>query len=148
MSFDTIKKLKLQEDTYLIYGIGHDVLEIARMISLLQGKQKDRFLKRVLTPAEQTLAKQRGPRLSEFTAGRFAAKEAITKAFGCGIGKIISFTDIEILPNASGKPQVTLSTGAWQRLDLQQDSNTYQIHLSITHQPTLASAFAIVEKTN
>ncbi|MEW4371307.1 holo-ACP synthase [Paenibacillus kandeliae] len=131
----------------MIHGIGHDVLEIARVVALLEGKQKQRFLQRILTPAEQTLAEQRGPRLTEFTAGRFAAKEAITKAFGCGIGKIISFTDIEILPNASGKPQVTLSPEAWQRLDLQQDHNTYHIHLSITHQPTLASAFAIVERS-
>ncbi|MGG4207085.1 holo-ACP synthase [Paenibacillus jamilae] len=130
----------------MIYGIGHDVLEINRMANILAGKYADSFLNRVLTPAERELAVERKGRLTEFVAGRFAAKEAITKAFGCGIGQIIGFGDMDILPEPGGKPVVYLSSSAWDRLRLPStgDSN-YSIHLSITHQSNIASAFVIVE---
>ncbi|AET59036.1 holo-ACP synthase [Paenibacillus terrae] len=130
----------------MIYGIGHDVLEISRMADILAGKHADAFLNRVLTPAERDLAVERKGRLAEFVAGRFAAKEAITKAFGCGIGQIIGFGDMDILPEPGGKPAVYLSAPAWDRLGLPgAGGSDYSIHLSITHQPNIASAFVIVE---
>ncbi|KJD45649.1 holo-ACP synthase [Paenibacillus terrae] len=130
----------------MIYGIGHDVLEISRMADILAGKYADAFLNRVLTPAERDLAVERRGRLAEFVAGRFAAKEAITKAFGCGIGQIIGFGDMDILPEPGGKPAVYLSAPAWDRLGLPgAGSSDYSIHLSITHQPNIASAFVIVD---
>lgn len=130
----------------MIYGIGHDILEIGRMARLLGGNQGERFLQRILTPAELKIARARGPKLAEFAAGRFAAKEAVVKALGCGIGRIVGFEDIEILPDARGKPGVQLSDKAWNRLNLP-GGNAYNIHLSITHQPAMASAFAVVERT-
>lgn len=130
----------------MIYGIGHDLLEIARVVKVLDGRQSERFLRRILTPAEIDIARERGPRLSEFVSGRFAAKEAVVKALGTGIGAQIGFEDIEILPDALGKPGVTLSEEAWSRLNLP-NGNGYLIHLSITHQPGMASAFAVVERT-
>ncbi|WP_179031504.1 holo-ACP synthase [Paenibacillus kribbensis] len=130
----------------MIYGIGHDVLEISRMADILAGKYADAFLNRVLTPAERELAVERKGRLAEFVAGRFAAKEAITKAFGCGIGQMIGFGDMNILPEPGGKPTVYLSSSAWDRLGLPGNGDSdYSIHLSITHQPNIASAFVIVE---
>lgn len=130
----------------MIYGIGHDVLEISRMADILAGKYADAFLNRVLTPAERELAVERKGRLTEFVAGRFAAKEAITKAFGCGIGQMIGFGDMDILPESGGKPAVYLSSSAWDRLGLPGTGDSdYSIHLSITHQPNIASAFVIVE---
>ncbi|CAM3559325.1 MULTISPECIES: holo-ACP synthase [Saccharibacillus] len=130
----------------MIHGIGHDILEIGRVIRLLDGAQRERFLHRVLTPAELEIARARGPKLAEFVSGRFAAKEAIVKALGCGIGRIVGFEDIEIVPGALGKPGVRLSDAAWSRLGLP-GGNGYAIHLSITHQPAMASAFAVVERT-
>jgi holo-[acyl-carrier protein] synthase len=130
----------------LIYGIGHDVLEIERVAAILERPHGERFMARVLTAAELEVAHARGPRQSEFVSGRFAAKEAITKAFGCGIGKVIGFEDIEILPDRLGKPDVMLSQAAWQRLGLEDGHSSYRIHLSISHQPHMASAFAIVER--
>ncbi|MCQ4087325.1 holo-ACP synthase [Saccharibacillus sp. JS10] len=130
----------------MIYGIGHDLLEIGRVVKVLDGRQKERFMQRVLTPAELEIAEKRGARLAEFVSGRFAAKEAIVKALGCGIGHQVGFEDIEIVPDHLGKPVVKLSDGAWQRLDLP-GQKEYTVHLSITHQPGMASAFAVVERT-
>ncbi|HEY2493852.1 MAG TPA: holo-ACP synthase [Paenibacillus sp.] len=130
----------------MIYGIGHDILEIKRVERLLSGKLSEAFMIKVLTTKECELARNRGANRAEFVAGRFAAKEAITKAFGCGIGAIIGFHDIEILPDAWGKPWVQLSEEAWERLDLPGQIVDYAIHLSISHQREMASTYAIVEK--
>lgn len=129
----------------MIYGIGHDVLEIKRLALLLGSQQGYRFMERVLTVKEREEARRRGGKLTEFVAGRFAAKEAISKAFGCGIGRLIGFSDMEILPDESGKPIAILSQKAWERLNLPGEPQ-YMIHLSISHQTELASAFAIVEQ--
>lgn len=130
----------------VIYGIGHDVLEIDRMAAIIEGKHAEAFIQRVLTPAERDLAVQRKGRLVEYVSGRFAAKEAVTKAFGCGIGKIIGFQDINILPTDTGKPVVHISATAWDRLALPGERE-YKLHLSITHQPQIASAFVVVEQS-
>ncbi|MDM5280021.1 holo-ACP synthase [Paenibacillus silvae] len=129
----------------MIYGIGNDILEIGRMRKLLSDRHGEAFMKRILTPAERDIAAYRGKRMAEFVSGRFAAKEAVSKAFGCGIGAVMSFTDIEVLPDASGRPVASLTSEAWERLQLPYDKQ-YEIHLSITHQTELAAAFAIVEQ--
>ncbi|MGQ8875223.1 holo-ACP synthase [Paenibacillus sp. TSA_86.1] len=131
----------------MIYGIGNDVLEIERMRRLLSGRHAEAFMKRILTPAEREIAARRGKRMTEFVSGRFAAKEAVSKAFGCGIGAVMSFTDIEVLPDPSGRPVASLSSQAWERLQLPYNIQ-YEIHLSITHQTELAAAFAIVEQVH
>ncbi|MNJ28481.1 Holo-[acyl-carrier-protein] synthase [compost metagenome] len=129
----------------LIYGIGHDVVEIERMRRIVDGAVGDRFMKRVLTPAERELPGSKA-RPAEFLAGRFAAKEAISKAFGCGIGKKLGFADMSILPDKYGKPHVILKPEAWQRLGMAAGSIGYRVHLSITHERQLASAFVVVER--
>lgn len=101
-------------------------------------------MERVLTAAELQLAAERGGKGAEFTAGRFAAKEAVVKALGCGIGRTVGFQDIEILPDRLGKPEVVLTPEAWTRLSLPKGRD-YVIHLTITHSRDLASAFAVVE---
>lgn len=128
----------------MIYGIGHDIVEIERVSRLLDGGTGDKLMRRILTPVEWELP-GRTARTAEFLAGRFAAKEAISKAFGCGIGRILGFADMEIVPDANGKPSVRLSAKAWQRLGIL-ETQRYAIHLSITHERQLASAFAVVER--
>lgn len=126
----------------MIYGIGHDLVEINRVQKIMDRSYIERFAKRILTPAELSLSGN-SSRPVEFLSGRFAAKEAISKAFGYGIGKMIGLHDIVVLPDPNGKPHVQLSDEAWQRLEL--DSQHYQIHLSITHERELASAFVVIE---
>ncbi|WP_342591591.1 holo-ACP synthase [Paenibacillus shirakamiensis] len=128
----------------LIYGIGHDIVDIKRMNELVQGPLGSRFLKRILSDKEQVEASLRTAKAGEYVAGRFAAKEAVSKAFGCGIGHTIGFQDIEIIPDALGKPILHLAPEAWARLGM--SAALYTIHLSITHERLMASAFVIVEK--
>ncbi|MDD9271083.1 holo-ACP synthase [Paenibacillus sp. GCM10023248] len=127
----------------MIIGVGTDLVEIARLRKMLEGSTSERFLERILTPRERELAQQRRGRLAEFAAGRFAAKEAIVKAIGCGIGKQIGFQDVEVLPDAWGKPVCTVREEALQRAGL---TGSPRIHISITHTESMAAAYAIVEQ--
>lgn len=128
----------------VIYGIGHDVLEIGRVAGITEGSLGSRFSRRILTRQELALAAGKGAKTAEFIAGRFSAKEAVVKALGCGIGQMVGFQDIEILPDALGKPVAILSEESWSRLGLPKEA--YVIHLTITHSRGLASAFAVVEQ--
>lgn len=129
----------------MIYGIGNDVLETGRIQHILESSRRNSFINRILTAKEQEILSIRNKDEIAYVAGRFAAKEAVAKAFGCGIGQMIGFHDLEILPDKKGKPIVSLTADAWQRLELSGEAD-YQIHLSISHQPAVAAAFAIVEK--
>ncbi|MBD8500543.1 holo-ACP synthase [Paenibacillus arenosi] len=128
----------------MILGLGHDILEIDRIGRLLDGKSRERYLQRILTPRELALLQQYESRSLEWVAGRFAAKEAVVKAFGCGIGSVLGFQDIEVLPAESGKPYVELSRSGWKRLGLEAEHT--RIHISISHQPHIASAVCVVEQ--
>ncbi|WP_340021137.1 holo-ACP synthase [Paenibacillus sp. FSL K6-1096] len=128
----------------MIYGIGHDILEIGRVEEIAAGSLGRRFAQRILTARELVLAEGKGAKAVEFIAGRFSAKEAVVKALGCGIGQAVGFRDIEILPDAMGKPVAALSAQAWARLGL--PGQKHIIHLTITHSRGLASAFAVVER--
>ncbi len=110
----------------MIKGIGTDVVAINR-ISL-----EDAFVKRILTTKEIQLITEmtNQTRKQEFLAGRFAAKEALMKALGTGIGPS-SFQDFTILPDALGQPFCELPG--------------YIVHLSIAHDAGVAIAFAVIE---
>ncbi|WP_257351827.1 holo-ACP synthase [Pseudalkalibacillus decolorationis] len=96
----------------MIIGIGIDIIEITRIKKTLE--RQPRFSERILTEKEYKLFNSHSidERRIEFLAGRFAAKEAYAKAIGTGIGSKLSWKDIEILPNESGKP-VLKSNGSW-----------------------------------
>lgn len=129
----------------MIIGIGHDLTDIERVARLMNGRTGAKFVTRVLSPEERELAAGYSPeRLRQFTAGRFAAKEAVVKALGCGIGRSVGFTDIVITRDGSGKPVCNLSSAAWERLGL--SSSDFRIHVTITHERTMASAFAVAER--
>ncbi|MCM3671962.1 holo-ACP synthase [Mesobacillus maritimus] len=116
----------------MITGIGLDIVEISRIAVLF--KKQPRFPERILTEEERKeFCSLSDRRKIEFLAGRFAAKEAFAKAFGTGIGKDLSFQDIEIKKNERGKPFFIkpISEG---------------IHLSITHSRDFAAAQVIIER--
>ncbi|MDX8362831.1 holo-ACP synthase [Cytobacillus sp. IB215316] len=119
----------------MIIGIGIDIVEIKRVASTLE-RQGERFINRILTQNEQKNFNQlQGLRQIEFFCGRFAAKEAYSKALGTGIGKEISFLDIEITSNEQGRPIIAVS-----------DEN--HIHLSISHSQEYAVAQVIIESSS
>ncbi|MDF0480568.1 holo-ACP synthase [Vagococcus sp. PNs007] len=91
----------------MIRGIGLDVVEMDRMKMIVS--EKPLFISRVLTKNEFEVFESLGDkRKVEFMAGRFACKEAFSKAYGTGIGEV-GFHDIEILSLESGQPVVTKS---------------------------------------
>ncbi|OXM13625.1 holo-ACP synthase [Paenibacillus herberti] len=128
----------------MIVGIGHDLCEIDRVEKLLARETGGRFCERILTDREQLLAAPlEGRRLAEFVAGRFAAKEAVAKALGCGIGASAGFRDIAVLRGDSGRPICELSEHARLALGLDEP---IVVHITITHEKGLASAFSVVER--
>ncbi|OTN77663.1 holo-[acyl-carrier-protein] synthase [Enterococcus sp. 8G7_MSG3316] len=116
----------------MIKGIGIDAVELPRIKALIE--QKPRFVARILTEAEMALFSNLPlKRQVEFLAGRYACKEAFSKAWGTGIGQV-SFHDLEILSNEAGAPVVTKAP---YPLDL--------IFVSITHTNDTAFAQMILE---
>lgn len=122
-----------------VIGIGIDLIECARVRDVLE-RHGDRFMERLLTASEieyvRTYHKEVVPRL----AGRFAAKEAILKVLGTGWRGKISWHDMEVLNNRSGRPQVTL-TGECARVAEQ--LGIARVLVSITHTENYAAANAI-----
>src|SRR4249920_3873552 len=93
----------------MILGIGIDIIEVAR-IRASHEKFGERFLKRIFRPNEIVYClSHRRP--APFLAARFAAKEAISKAFGTGIGEHLSWQDMEVGRKESGEPFVILHDG-------------------------------------
>ena len=115
-------------------GIGTDIIEIER-IELAISRSGQQFLDRVFTPAEQEYC---GGKIY-CLAGRFAAKEAILKALGTGL-RGLRWTNIEVLPNYQGRPEVRLSGGA---LEMAEAMEISKILVSISHDRGRAVAFAV-----
>ncbi|RME84838.1 MAG: holo-[acyl-carrier-protein] synthase [Caldilineae bacterium] len=114
---------------------GVDLIEIERIVSTLE-RFGDRFLRRVYTPREIAAYADRPGSL----AARWAAKEAVAKALGCGIGAV-AWTDIEILSGPDGEPELHLHGAAAARseaLGLQ----SWALSLSHTHEHAVAFVVA------
>jgi len=121
-----------------VIGHGLDLVECVRIAKVFE-HHGERFLDRVLTPAEQERARQHKDPIP-FIAGRFAAKESILKVIGTGWRGGIAWTDMEVLPDSLGRPVVTL-TGETARLAAR--LGIQRILLSITHTEHQAAASAI-----
>lgn len=88
----------------MIIGIGCDIVNTSRIIKII--KSNHIFIERVLTQIEIHKMPQLEHKQIEYIASRWASKEAISKAFGCGIGASLSFQDISILNHQNGAPYV------------------------------------------
>ncbi|MGG4490323.1 holo-ACP synthase [Metabacillus idriensis] len=120
----------------MIKGLGLDLAELDRIERLI--KRQPKFIDRILTERERDKYQSYAPRRKiEYAAGRFAAKEAFSKAMGTGIGKELSFKDIEILNDGNGKPAVTMP-----------DLPGFIVHVSITHTKDYAAAHVIIESSS
>ncbi len=93
----------------MIIGMGTDIVQIRR-IDLTVKRYGDKFLNRIFTPAERAAAEKLAPsKQTAYYAKRYAAKEAISKALGSGIGHLAMWREIEILNNAAGAPVLTVT---------------------------------------
>ncbi|ADH98064.1 holo-ACP synthase [Salisediminibacterium selenitireducens] len=121
----------------MIQGIGLDIIELERIRRLTV--RQPRFSARILTERELTKMASftDANRKIEYLAGRYAAKEAFSKALGCGIGGELSFQDIDIINREDGRPELFC-----QALD--QDTRAL---VSITHTRDMAAAQVILERS-
>ena len=119
------------------HEIGIDLVDIERIVAVLE-RFPDRFRLRVLTEREQAYVGRRPFRI----AGRWAAKEAISKVLGLGV-RGVGWREIEILPNFAGAPQVTLHGRAARRADAM---DLDEVTVSISHERNKAVAVAVAHR--
>jgi len=122
-----------------VLGVGFDQVDLDRLGGVVE-RQKKRFLERVYTPEElEYCLSQRNPIPS--LAARFAAKEAISKCFGTGIGAEFGWHSASIGKGQRGEPVVTLNA---QGLELLAHRGGTAILVSLSHSRTLAGAIALL----
>ena len=123
----------------MILGIGTDIIEVARIQHSFE-KFGERFLNRILLPSETAYClSHRSP--APFLAVRFAAKEAISKAFGTGIGAQLGWLDMEIARKESGEPFVILHGSGEKLLETRGAS---AVLISLSHTVNYATATALL----
>lgn len=115
----------------MIRGVGVDMVEIERIARVCA--RQPRFVERILTPAERDYCTHGRANPTQHIAGRWCAKEAIAKA----VGRPLRWHEVEILPDAHGKPVVHLLGMSAQVV------GEGQLIVSITHTRTLAHAVAL-----
>ncbi len=124
----------------MILGLGIDIIEVERIRSSHE-RFGERFLTRILHPDEiKYCLSYKEP--SAYIAARFAAKEAISKAFGTGIGEELGWHDMEIARKENGEPQVILHEGGQKLL---QSRGAKRVLISLSHAQAYAAAVAILE---
>ncbi len=124
----------------MILGTGIDIIEVAR-VQASHERFGERFLNRILLADEIAYClshKTPGP----FLAARFAAKEAISKAFGTGIGAALGWQDMEIKRKDSGEPFVVLH-GKGE--ELFKSRGAKRLLVSLSHTQNYAAATAVLE---
>ena len=115
---------------------GVDLIEISRIEEVVSRHGKH-YLERIYTPAELELCGKR----VESLAGRFAAKEAVSKALGCGIGEV-DWKEIEILDDEQHAPILHLHGKAAQKAD-ELGLKTWSVSLSHSQSHVVAFVVAI-----
>lgn len=120
----------------LMKAIGVDMIEIDRIAQTIE-KFGERFLRRVFTSQELSYCQSR---VASF-AVRWAAKEAMSKTFGTGIGDV-AFTEIEILNTPQGKPTIVLHG---QARKLAEALDFARIEVSLSHTKAYAVAFVVID---
>ena len=122
----------------MIVGIGLDLVETQRIANMIE-RWGSQFKDRIYTVAEQNYCDyKKNPNLSY--AGRWAIKEAVSKAFGTGIGGVLSWLDIGIENDQkSGAPSVVLSQKGQEFAD-SRGISSIMVSLSHTHEYAVAQA--------
>lgn len=118
----------------MIYGNGLDAQQISKVADLVVRRPK--FVDIILTSAERAVFDARkGKHQIEFLAGRFSIKEAYSKALGTGIGSLVSWHDLEILPNKVGQPVMIKHP----------KQKTLIAHISISHTGDFVHSSVVLE---
>jgi holo-[acyl-carrier protein] synthase len=120
---------------------GVDIVEIDRIKSSIDTLGQS-FINKVFTPGEIDYCERKKSTKYQSYAARFAAKEAVSKAFGTGMGSRVSWRDIEVYNDEFGKPHVALLGKA---RELFNQLNAVSISLSLSHCKAYAVAYVVIE---
>ena len=120
----------------MIVGTGVDLAEIGRVARALESTHGSRFASRVFTEGERRYCESRGRGRVDSYAARFAAKEAVMKALGVGLGRF-PFRDVEVVRARSGAPGLQLSGKA---AALARERGVVEWRISLTHSELIAAA--------
>ena len=123
----------------MIFGIGIDIIEVPRIQKQLT--QSERFKERIFTKLEISYCESKRNKAQNYAA-RFAAKESFFKALGTGWRGGLGFTQVEIINDRLGKPQIRLYGKAKQLIEKR---GITKIHVSLTHLKDTASSIVILE---
>lgn len=124
----------------MIVGIGHDLVEIARVERALA--RHPRLIDRILTPMERPqVGAPAGPEAARLLAKRFAAKEAVAKALGLGLRAPMGLQAMSVGHSPSGQPCVIAHGDLKHYLE----SRSIRLHLSLSDERLYASATAVAE---
>ena len=124
-----------------VLGLGCDLCEVERLRGVWE-RQGDRFLSMTFTEGERAYClRMRDP--APFFAARFAAKEAVSKAFGTGIGAELGWQSIEVAHGERGEPVVKLDA---QGAALLAARGATGVMLTLSHTDTMAMAVAALVK--
>ncbi|MDR0533417.1 MAG: holo-ACP synthase [Verrucomicrobiales bacterium] len=122
-----------------ILGTGLDLVECERIRQSVE-KFGERFLERIFLPGEVAYAShQKYPH--RHLAARFAAKEAVSKAFGTGIGERLGWHDMEVSRRENGEPYLQLHANGEKLL---RERGAGRVMISLTHTEHYAAATAIL----
>lgn len=123
-----------------VLGVGIDLVDVRRIATAIE-KQGAAFLRRIYTDREREYCEGKANAAEHFAA-RFAAKEAVSKAFGTGIGERIAFIDIEILNQKSGAPCIVLLGKAES---LAEARGVTEVLVSLSHTEQMAVASVVLQ---
>jgi holo-[acyl-carrier protein] synthase len=121
-----------------IFGIGIDVVEVERIASAIE-RHGESFLAKLFTADERAYCEAQKKSALNYAA-RFAAKEAVSKALGTGIGGQAGWLELEITRDPSGAPKLQLQGSA---AEFAKHNGITEIQISLTHARDYAAANAI-----
>lgn len=128
----------------MIIGIGTDICDISRIEKSID-KYGQRFIDKTFTTHEQDYCESKSGKASYY-AKRFAAKEAVAKALATSSSGALSWLDVEVQNDPSGRPKAILYRGAMERLNAKTpDGATAHVHLSLSDDYPYAVAYAMIE---
>ncbi|NNC36770.1 MAG: holo-[acyl-carrier-protein] synthase [Acidimicrobiales bacterium] len=128
----------------MIKGIGTDICDIRRIESILE-KYGDRFKEKTFTAGEREYADAQANPAASY-AKRFAAKEAVAKALAGSKTGSLSWQDVEVVKNRSGRPKIKLHGAAKTRAKSRlKKGQKYRVHISLSDDIPYAQAFAVFE---
>jgi holo-[acyl-carrier protein] synthase len=120
-----------------VFGVGIDLVRVGRIRDAME-RHPERFRRRIFLPAEVQFCEGLADKYPSY-AGRFAAKEAFSKALGTGLRGVIGWRDIEVLDNERTRPGIRVTGRAAEILGAR------RVHLSISHLDDYASAMVVIE---